>query len=322
MTRPRRHDSLPQRPASMPGAALHNSVMFDSSTSRPAHAARASTLQLPPGPWATVLDCLCAHFPGIPRAQWINRFAERRILDLNGSAIDDTHPYRTGMTVHYFRDVPGEPRIPFEVSLVHVDRDLVVADKPHFLPVVPAGRFARETLLQRLEQLLDNADLAPLHRIDRGTAGLVMFSANRETRPAYQALFRNRSIDKGYEAVAAPLPQLEFPLVRRSRLIPGEPFFRMCEVDGPANSESRIDVIEREAGHWRYALNPLTGRKHQLRVHMAALGAAIVNDGFYPTLAEESEDDFGRPLKLLARSLRFVDPVSGLERHFESQRTL
>lgn len=269
-----------------------------------------------------MLDCLCAHFPGIPRAQWVERFAQRRILDAKRSPIDETHPYRTGMTVHYFREVPDEPRIPFEVNLVHVDNDLVIADKPHFLPVMPAGRFVGETLLQRLVQALGNTDLVPLHRIDRGTAGLVMFSAHRATRPAYQALFRNRSIDKGYEAIAAPLPQFGFPHVRRSRLVPGEPFFRMCEVDGPANSESRIDVIERDAGQWRYALNPLTGRKHQLRVHMAALGAGIVNDGFYPTLAEESEDDFGRPLKLLARSLRFVDPVSGLERHFESQRTL
>lgn len=149
-----------------------------------------------------------------------------------------------------------------------------------------------------------------------------MFSANPASRARYQALFREGKIEKRYEAVAPPLPGLEFPQVRRSRLVRGEPFFRMMEIDGEANSESRIEVIERGATLWRYGLQPVTGKKHQLRVHMAALGAPIVGDPFYPVLREQGKDDYGRPLQLLARSLRFVDPLSGALRTFESERRL
>jgi tRNA pseudouridine32 synthase / 23S rRNA pseudouridine746 synthase len=285
-------------------------------------AALASTLQLPPGPWQTVLDCLCAHFPAVPREQWIDRFARQRVLDGNGVPLQIGHAYRTGMTVRYFREVANEPRIPLEAGIVHVDGSLVVADKPHFLAVLPTGRYVEETLLRRLIRMLGNADLVPLHRIDRGTAGLVLFSADPRTRSAYQALFRTRRIEKRYEAIAPALPGLAFPLVRRSRIVAGEPFYRMREAEGPANSESRIDVLEREGACWRYALSPLTGRKHQLRVHMAALGAGIANDALYPDFAEPAPDDFGRPLKLLARSLRFIDPLSGHDRRFESRLTL
>ena len=222
------------------------------------------------------------------------------------------------MTIHYFREVVDEAAIPFKASIVHADDDIVVADKPHFLAVMPAGRFVEETLLRRLQRELDNPGLVPLHRIDRGTAGLVMFSANPETRSRYQALFREQRIEKTYEALAPMLPELCFPLLRHSRIVRGEPFFRMQEVTGPPNSESRIDVIERRDWRWRYALTPISGRKHQLRVHMAGLGAPILNDPFYPELCEVADDDYSRPLKLLARSLAFVDPLSGKRRHFNS----
>jgi tRNA pseudouridine32 synthase/23S rRNA pseudouridine746 synthase len=175
-----------------------------------------------------------------------------------------------------------------------------------------------------LVQQLGNPDLVPLHRIDRDTAGLVLFSANPATSDAYQSLFRQRRIRKCYEALAPALPGLSFPLVRASRLEKGEPFFRMCEVEGVPNSETRIDVIERTGEGWRYALEPVTGRKHQLRVHMAALGAPILNDRVYPKLvpADGMDDGFARPLKLLARALAFDDPLSGAARRFESTLAL
>lgn len=292
----------------------------------------ASRLQLPPGPWATVLDCLCARFPTVARATWVDRFARGLVLDAVGVALPVDAPFRTGVEIRYFREVPDEPVIPFAEQVLFVDEQLVVADKPHFLPVVPAGRFVRETLLARLVRRLGNVDLVPLHRIDRGTAGLVMFSANPATRAAYQDLFRLRRIDKRYEALA-PAPALalaelerESVLVRRSRIVPGEPFFRMREAAGEeagaANSETRVEVVERGGPVWRYALVPLTGRKHQLRVHMAALGAPILHDPMYPALLERAGDDYSRPLQLLAKSLAFVDPLSGQTRRFESGRQL
>jgi tRNA pseudouridine32 synthase/23S rRNA pseudouridine746 synthase len=285
------------------------------------HEPAPSRLQLPPGPWSTVLDALCARFPAIDRAHWLDRFARGRVLDGDGRPLDVDAAYRVGLEVQYFREVPDEPRVDGEVVLVHVDAHLVVADKPHFLPVVPSGRFVRETLLARLVERLGNPQLVPLHRIDRDTAGLVLFSADPASRARYSALFGSRRIEKQYEAVAPALPGIEFPHVRSSRLEPGEPFFRIRETDGPPNSSTRIDVLERDDGPWRYALTPVTGRKHQLRVHMAALGAPIANDRLYPKLLT-APDDPERPLRLLARRLAFLDPLDGTPREFTSGRTL
>jgi tRNA pseudouridine32 synthase/23S rRNA pseudouridine746 synthase len=187
---------------------------------------------------------------------------------------------------------------------------------------MPAGAHVHETLLGRLIRRTGNEALTPLHRIDRETAGLVLFSANRDSRARYQALLRERRIEKSYEALAPALPNIEFPCIRSSHIVAGEPFFRMQEVEGPANSETRIDVIARGDRNWRYALTPITGRKHQLRVHMAALGAPIANDGTYPTLSHRAAGDYSAPLQLLAKSLSFVDPITGVERRFASKFVL
>ncbi|SEL85921.1 tRNA pseudouridine32 synthase / 23S rRNA pseudouridine746 synthase [Pseudoxanthomonas sp. GM95] len=280
----------------------------------------ASRLQLPPGPWATLLEGLCARFPHISREQWTSRFARGCVQDPHGVALAADHPWRAGLELVYFREVEDETPIPFTEQVLHHDAHLLVADKPHFLPVVPAGRFVHETLLARLRLKTGCQDLVPLHRIDRLTAGLVLFSVNRQSRAAYQALFREHAITKRYEALAPALPEAVFPMERRSRLARGEPFFTTEEVPGEPNSLTHIQVLEQGAGDWRYGLEPVTGRKHQLRVHMAALGAPIRHDPWYPALASDQEeaDDFAHPLKLLARSVAFVDPTSGAVRHFQS----
>ncbi|HWV08772.1 MAG TPA: RluA family pseudouridine synthase [Pseudomonas sp.] len=285
---------------------------------------RPSTLHLPQGQWDTVLDCLCAHFPAIDREVWLSRMARGRVLDAGGQPIGPDAPYQVGLRVHYFREVPAETPIPFTESVLYVDEHLLVADKPHFLPVMPAGEYVEQTLQARLAKRLGNDDLVPLHRIDRHTAGLVLFSTHRASRGAYQALFRERLMDKRYEALAPALPGLAFPLTRATRFEAGEPFFRMQEVPGVANTETRVEVAEKLGDLWRYALYPVTGKKHQLRVHMAALGAPICNDPFYPEVSDAADapDDYSKPLKLLAHSLRFIDPVTGAERYFESQLSL
>ena len=279
---------------------------------------QASTLYLPPGAWQTVLDCLCEHFSAIGREQWLDRIARGRVLDGFGQPIPVDLPYKEGLRIHYFREVADEKPIPVVESILYADEHLVVADKPHFLPVTPAGEYVEQTLLRRLIHRLDNPHLVPLHRIDRHTAGLVLFSAHPDSRSAYQSLFPTRQIEKRYEAIAPALPGLCFPLVHKSRLVEGEPFFRMQEGPGATNTETAVDVKEKNGDFWRYALYPVTGKKHQLRVHMAALGAGICNDPFYPQVLKDVVDDYANPLKLLAQGLRFVDPLTGQERCFES----
>jgi len=284
-----------------------------------------STLHLPPGDWPTVLDCLCARFPAIDRATWLDRFARGRVLGADGQPLALDHPYRAGLKVHYFREVPAEKPIPFEEQVLHLDEHLLVADKPHFLPVMPAGEYVNETLLARLSKRVGNCDLVPIHRIDRLTAGLVLFSTNPASRGRYQALFRERRIDKRYEAICPALPALDFPRTERLHMIDGEPFFLMKQGNGEPNSETRIEVLERRGPRWRYALHPVTGRKHQLRLQMATLGAGICNDPFYPELidrARRDHDDYAKPLKLLACGLEFTDPLTGERRQFESRLQL
>ncbi|MET0332032.1 MAG: pseudouridine synthase [Dyella sp.] len=287
----------------------------------------ASTVHLPPGPWVRVIDALCVRFPRIERATWLDRMARGRVLDGHGQPLSAESAFEPGMRVHYYREVAVEAPIEGIEQVLHVDDDLVVADKPPFLPVTPAGGYVTQTLLARLTARLGNDQLVPLHRIDRLTTGLVLFSANPATRGTYQALFRQQRITKDYHALAAPLPQLDFPLRRLSRIVAGTPFFRMCESAGAPNSETVIDVLERGERVWRYRLQPVSGKKHQLRVHMAVLGAPILNDPLYPELLASFEgqpvpDDPARPLQLLAQRLRFRDPLHGGERVFESRQQL
>ena len=278
-----------------------------------------SRLQLPPGDWPTLLDGLCARFPRIDRSQWLDRFARGRVQDAQGRALAADQRWQVGLEIRYFREVSDEPAIPFHETVLYEDAHLLVADKPHYLPVTPAGGYVRETLLARLVADTGNADLVPLHRLDRLTAGLVLFSQRPDTRDAFQRLFRERRIEKVYEALAPALPGQQFPLQRLSRIVPGEPFFRMAEAQGEPNARTGIEVIAEHGAVWHYRLRPETGRKHQLRVHMAALGAPILGDDLYPQLRPM---DDAPPLQLLARALAFQDPLSGERRLFSSKRSL
>ena len=282
----------------------------------------ASCVALPPGEWPTILDFLVQQFPAIARAEWAARMQRGDVLDAQGALLRPGTPYRPRARVYYYRDLPQEPRIPFDEAVIFQDEHLVVADKPHFLPVTPSGHYLQETLLVRLKNLLRIDTLVPLHRIDRETAGLVMFSVRPEDRNAYQLLFRQHTIEKHYEAIAPWRRDMAFPITRQTRIVEGQPFFRQQEASGPANSQTHIEVLQVQGELARYALRPVTGKKHQLRVHMNALGLPILNDRMYPPVADTPADDFNRPLQLLAKSVAFTDPVTGQARQFHSQRTL
>ena len=244
------------------------------------------------------------------------------MFDDAGQPVAVDAPIRTGQVLHYYRDIADEAVIPFDETILFQDDWLVVADKPHFLPVTPTGGYVQQTLLKRR---LGIEHLAPIHRIDRETAGLTLFAVQPATRDAYHALFRQRAVTKTYEAIAASPGVQPFPRVHRSRIVEdSSAFFRMVETPGEANSETRIEVLEVRGAHARYGLQPLTGRRHQLRVSMDALGLPIIGDQFYPTVRRgpREPEDFSRPLQLLARTIAFTDPVTGQARAFESRRSL
>jgi len=268
-----------------------------------------------------VLDFLAQRLPRVARAEWSARMARGEVLDESGLPVPPDAPYRGGTRLYYWRTLETEPVVPFEERVLFQDAHLVVADKPHFLPVTPGGRFVQQTLLVRLKQRLDLPDLSPVHRIDRETAGLVLFSVRPQDRAAYQALFRERTVDKVYEAIAPLATHHVFPLVRRSR-IEEDPatFFRTVEVPGDPNSETTIQLLETRGAWARYRLEPVTGKRHQLRVHMAALGLPLVGDQFYPRVQRgpDEAEDFSNPLRLLARGIALTDPVTGERRSYES----
>lgn len=276
--------------------------------------------------WRDMFAFLTARFPDISAAEWTARMARGDVVDAQGVALHPASPCRINTCVFYYRELPNETPIPFRESILYRDEHIVVADKPHFLPVIPSGRFLHETLLVRLNKATGLEHLAPIHRLDRETAGIVIFSCNPETRGLYQSLFQKRAMQKTYEALAPVLsekqPGRRFPFTYRSRLVEGTPFFRMQETEGEPNSETVIDVIEEQDGLARYRLQPVTGRKHQLRVHLAALGIPIVNDAFYPVALPCKAEDISSPLQLLARSIAFADPLTGAPRRFDSMRQL
>ncbi len=284
----------------------------------------ASAVGLPAGPWATWLDFFAERFPHVPRGDWQARLRGGEVWDAQGRPLSPDAAYRPHGKAWYYRSLHDEPRVPFEAATLFRDDHLLVADKPHFLAVTPGGRYLHDTLLARLRRETGLVDLQPLHRIDRETAGLVLFSIRRQDRDPYHALFRERVVDKEYEAVAPVRTELALPLLRESRIVQGTPFFRQCEVEGAPNASTLLALAQSCGGRGRYRLAPRTGQRHQLRVHMAALGIPILGDAFYPkvTRGPDEDDDHAQPLQLLARGIAFLDPVTGQRRRFDSQRRL
>ena len=285
-----------------------------------------SKVSLPAGLWSCMLDFLVERFPAISAAEWRARMAQGNVVDRAGCPVAPQQPYLAHGSLFYYRTVPDEVPNAAQACVLFEDDLLVVADKPHFLPVVPSGDYLQETLLVRLRRKLGLDALTPLHRIDRETAGVVLFAKQAATCAGYHALFANREVAKVYQAIAPCHAQLQFPLTRSSTLVTGEHFMQMREAPDNAakrpNAQTEIELIETRGTQGRYRLRPLTGKRHQLRVHMAALGLPILGDRIYPLLLPQGGDELDNPLRLLAESIAFRDPVTGETRSFCSRQQL
>lgn len=276
--------------------------------------------------WHTTLDFLVDRFPYINRDILIERMSRGDIVDQSGKPFDENTPYLAEIFLFYYREIPNEPVIPFKEKILFKDENFIVVDKPHFIPVTPSGKYVKESLLARLKHQYQNEDISPIHRIDRETAGIVMFSCNIDVRGAFQSLFQKRKVDKTYHAIATYSDDLSFPLTHRSQIVKSDPFFLMEEATNPnhteINSETIITLEKTKGSLAKYKLQPVTGKQHQLRVHMMSLGHPILHDPFYPKLLPCKGEDYSKPLQLLAKSISFIDPLTGEDRYFQSKLEL
>lgn len=276
--------------------------------------------------YSTLLDFFVHNFPHIDGGEWVARFNAGQIMTIDGHPVSATDSYFGNAHLIYFRHLDREPEIPFEEHILFQDEHILVADKPHFLPVTPSGLYLHQTLLNRLRHKTGIHELSPIHRIDRDTAGLVVFSVKAKERGLYQNLFRDRVVKKSYEAIAAYSESLilKLPMTYQSRLQISEHFLQMQEMDGEPNADTHIELIEVMRPLAKYRLIPGSGKKHQLRCHLNALGVPILNDQIYPELTpyQKYDLDLTRPLQLLAKEISFLDPVTQQERQFISQMQL
>lgn len=306
----------------------------------------ATRLRLPDeGPWDTAMDYMMHRWGHIDPQGIEDRFDAGEIVGEGGIPLDRATRLEDHTFIWYYRTLPPETRIPVELDILHQDEHLLVVDKPHFLPTTPGGTYIQESALVRLRNQLGLPDLIPMHRLDRMTAGVLLLSTNPETRGKYQVLFEKRQVQKEYECVSAAepapgYPAVEYPVVVRNRMTKSRSYLLAEVIDGEPNAETRIERLETFDGGTpagaavsnaagahpgrlaRYRLEPHTGKTHQLRVHMASLGLGIVNDAFYPELLDKAPDDYTKPLQLLARGIRFVDPISGRPVEYRSRLEL
>ncbi|MGW6908084.1 RluA family pseudouridine synthase [Streptomyces sp. NPDC054940] len=275
------------------------------------------------GAWATVREYLVERLSGAGPGVVTGMLDAGLVVGADGQAVAADAAYVPGMFVWFHRELPPEVPVPFAVDVVYRDEHIVVADKPHFLATTPRGGHVTETVLARLRRELDIPALGAAHRLDRLTAGLVLFMVRPEERGAYQTLFSEKRVRKEYEAVAPYDPGLALPRTVRSRILKERGVLAAREIEGEPNAVTRVEVVDHRAGLARYRLTPTTGQTHQLRVHMNALGVPLLGDPLYPEVtAPVPAGDFRRPLQLLARALEFTDPVTGTAHRFRSTRTL
>jgi tRNA pseudouridine32 synthase/23S rRNA pseudouridine746 synthase len=282
------------------------------------HPSKLSLPQTNPGV-ATVLEYLIVKFPHIDAQIWRQRMVDGKVHCHDGSLVTPQSPFRSQLRLYYYREVESEPSIPFKETILFQDQHILVAYKPHFLAVTPGGIYVNECLQNRLRRSTGIEALQALHRLDRVTAGLVIFSTNADTRPRYHHLFETRKIHKTYQAVAKigdgeNLIGQEWEV--KNRIVQSEPRFRMHVTEGEANSHSVIRCLQQSAQRALFELKPVTGKTHQLRLHMQTLGWPILNDKYYPQLQPLSADNYSAPLQLLAKELQFIDPVTQHPRCF------
>lgn len=272
-------------------------------------------------PWESMAEWLRAKLPD--QVDVGAMLAEERFVTATGAPLRLDDPYTPHTFVWFHRELRPEPEVPGEITVLHRDERLVVVDKPHFLSTIPRGRHVTQSVVVRLRAELGLPELAPVHRLDRATAGVLLLTTERRWRGPYQSMFEHRAVTKTYRALAPYREDVELPRTVRSHLVKRRGTLQVETVaDLPPNAETLVELETVRGEQATYRLRPRTGKTHQLRVHLAGLGLPIVGDPLYPDVRVVEVDDFTDPLQLLAHELAFDDPVDGQPRHFVSRRDL
>ena len=281
------------------------------------------------------------------------RFATGEVRLDDGTILTASSPYTPGERIWYFQELANEPDLPSDMPILYEDEHILAIDKPHFLPTTPRGAYIAQTALTKLRVREENPLLIPIHRLDRPTAGVLLFAKTIQARRPFQMMFQHRQVTKTYRAVA-PLPADPTAAKRalsprgleiRSHIEKVRDILQVQQLDEAAcaaagiepNTLTTVHILSThtpepnvaeawgaEAGReWAlYNLAPHTGKTHQLRAHLNLLGAPILGDVLYPTVLPAGPDRTNYPLQLLAHSLHFEHPISGEQMNLFSRRSL
>lgn len=302
---------------------------------------------------ATIADYLIARFyPNDPQIIHA-RFATGEVRLDDGTVLTSDSPYMPGERIWYFRELADEPELPSDIPVLYEDEYVLAIDKPHFLPTTPRGSYIAQTALTKLRVREQNPLLIPIHRLDRPTAGVLLFAKTVEARRPFQMMFQHRQVSKTYRAVA-PVPadtaaaeqalSAEGLQVRsriqkiRDQLQVQQLSEEQCAAQGVESNTLTTAKILRTFTpsaqavegwcaepnrEWAlYDLAPHTGKTHQLRVHLNMLGSPILGDVLYPQVLPDAPDRPEYPLQLLAYSLHFEHPITGERVDLYSGRSL
>lgn len=302
---------------------------------------------------ATIADYLIARFyPNNPQIIHA-RFNTGEVRLDDGTILTSDSPYMPGERIWYFRELADEPQLPSDMPVLYEDEHVLAIDKPHFLPTTPRGSYIAQTALTKLRVREQNPLLIPIHRLDRPTAGVLLFAKTVEARRPFQMMFQHRQVSKTYRAVA-PVPadaaaaeralsaqglQVRSHIQKiRDQLQIQQLSEQECAAQGvEPNTLTTVKILRtftpsaQAVEGWRaepnrewalYDLAPHTGKTHQLRAHLNMLSSPILGDVLYPQVLPDAPDRPEYPLQLLAYSLHFEHPITGERVDLYSGRSL
>jgi len=228
----------------------------------------------------TLVSHLASRYAHNPESSWRERI-ERGLVKVDGATALPDERLRAGQRIIWARPPWEEPAAPLFYAVLHADSEVLAVAKPSGLPTLPGGGFLEHTLLNLVRRRFPGA--SPVHRLGRGTSGVVLFSLSPETGRGLSKAWRERRVEKTYRALVEGSPPLdtftvEVPIGPVSH--PALDSIHAASAEGKS-AKSEVRVIERREGASLVEVRIVTGRPHQIRIHMAACGHPLAGDPLY-----------------------------------------